>query len=620
MAPIFRFCSKNVCLPTFGRQNLNKGIHFMNTTITHHLKLSHYFQHVGIISGCLLIFLALGLLFPSSTASSSATTYPIDTNQSIAVALDEEAVMDITPSSTGTKGSSTTRLKVSSNRSSGYKVYLSTMDSTNAMVNVSDSTKPSIQALPTSSTKADFAANTWGYALTTTEANDSTTFSAVPTTSTMVADRPAKDEDNLYLTFAASIDTSLPAGQYANSVLVSVVANPLAITDLTNMVYMQDMQPEFCANTKGANGLATITPGNEVTKQLIDSRDGKEYWVAKLADGNCWMTQNLALDLVEGEKLTSVDTDLNSTSEWIVPKDGTTNNFIPSPTDSLQSQYQSWNLGQYVLATPDRAISCNSAPTNDSSDDKGTNALRPNQTLEQNCSDFVNVSGSAWQPTYNSSKNGYNKTWTGTNYNSSTKKKEPYTYNGLVAVNKSNSTYDAHYLLGNYYLWGVATAGSGVGLVSTGAEEDITKLKDAPDSICPKGWQMPTTGRNTSTGLLYDRSKSFYRLLFAYGYPAADKYTNANSYTRLLKGIAGTGVTGQAHQNLAESPMYFVRGGIINLVTFSLSGAGIYNDMSTSTAFSTDDRQYYFGFTNLYIRPASAAVMGLGYSVRCISR
>ncbi len=581
---------------------------------------NHPIQYIGITSLALLSLMTLALVFPFVSNNSSATTYPIDTNQSIAVALDEEAVMDITPSSTGTKGSSTTRLKVSSNRSSGYKVYLSTMDSTNAMVNVSDSTKPSIQALPMSSTKADFAANTWGYALTTTEANDSTTFSAVPTTSTMVADRPAKDEDNLYLTFAASIDTSLPAGQYANSVLVSVVANPLAITDLTNMVYMQDMQPEFCANTKGANGLATITPGNEVTKQLIDSRDGKEYWVAKLADGNCWMTQNLALDLVEGEKLTSVDTDLNSTSEWIVPKDGTTNNFIPSPTDFLQSQYQSWNLGQYVLATPDRAVSCNSAPTNDSSDDKGTNALRPNQTLEQNCSDFVNVSGSAWQSTYNSSKNGYNKTWTGTNYNSSTKKKEPYTYNGLVAVNKSNSTYDAHYLLGNYYLWGAATAGSGVGLVSTGAEEDVTKLKDAPDSICPKGWQMPTTGRNTSTGLLYDRSKSFYRLLFAYGYPAADKYANANSYTRLLKGIAGTGVTGQAHQNLAESPMYFVRGGIINLVTFSLSGAGIYNDMSTSTAFSTDDRQYYFGFTNLYIRPASAAVMGLGYSVRCISR
>lgn len=26
------------------------------------------------------------------------------------------------------------------------------------------------------------------------------------------------------------------------------------------------------------------------TRQLIDVRDGKSYWVAKLKDNNCWMT------------------------------------------------------------------------------------------------------------------------------------------------------------------------------------------------------------------------------------------------------------------------------------------------------------------------------------------
>lgn len=44
--------------------------------------------------------------------------------------------------------------------------------------------------------------------------------------------------------------------------------------------------------------------------QLTDTRDGKQYWVAKLPDGNCWMTQNLDLDLSTSEPLTSDNTNI----------------------------------------------------------------------------------------------------------------------------------------------------------------------------------------------------------------------------------------------------------------------------------------------------------------------
>ncbi len=52
---------------------------------------------------------------------------------------------------------------------------------------------------------------------------------------------------------------------------------------LMNIKYMQQMSDQICTNTK-----------ENKTKQLIDIRDGKSYWVTKLKDGNCWMTQNLA--------------------------------------------------------------------------------------------------------------------------------------------------------------------------------------------------------------------------------------------------------------------------------------------------------------------------------------
>ena len=51
------------------------------------------------------------------------------------------------------------------------------------------------------------------------------------------------------------------------------------------------------------------------SKLLIDQRDGKSYWVTKLADKNCWMTQNLALDLYGADNFTNQNTDI-TVEKW----------------------------------------------------------------------------------------------------------------------------------------------------------------------------------------------------------------------------------------------------------------------------------------------------------------
>ncbi|MBR3204261.1 hypothetical protein IKF81_01085, partial [Candidatus Saccharibacteria bacterium] len=65
----------------------------------------------------------------------------------------------------------------------------------------------------------------------------------------------------------------------------------------------------------GATGTAaTSDPGSF---KLIDKRDEKPYLVRRLADGNCWMVQNLALDLgsfAGTHKLTPENTNLTSTA------------------------------------------------------------------------------------------------------------------------------------------------------------------------------------------------------------------------------------------------------------------------------------------------------------------
>jgi len=62
--------------------------------------------------------------------------------------------------------------------------------------------------------------------------------------------------------------------------LYAVWEKPKTLSDITNM---QEMTSEIC--NKADVGQSNI---------LTDTRDGKKYYVTKLKDGTCWMTQNLA--------------------------------------------------------------------------------------------------------------------------------------------------------------------------------------------------------------------------------------------------------------------------------------------------------------------------------------
>ena len=64
---------------------------------------------------------------------------------------------------------------------------------------------------------------------------------------------------------------------------------------------MQDMTSEICSSV--------TVPHDSI--QLVDVRDNKSYWVTKLNDGHCWMTQDLDLVITKGQTFTSETTDLN---------------------------------------------------------------------------------------------------------------------------------------------------------------------------------------------------------------------------------------------------------------------------------------------------------------------
>ncbi len=568
-----------------------------------------FIARLGESSLGLLILLTLAFCCPISSNSSKALDSRIYPDSSLSLSLTQPDDINITPTADGQFGTTKAKLAISTSSNSGYRLYINTLDSTNAMLSTNGSQNTQIAALPSATTSTNFPSNTWGYSLTTTLADDATLYNPMPETSTLAYDTDQAAGDH-YLSFAANINTALPAGTYANTVQISAIANPQRITNLSELTYMQDMTSSICQDTKAANGANTVTPGNEVEKRLIDVRDGKEYWVSKLADQNCWMVQNLALDLIAGQKLTNINTDLNSKTEWLTPT--TTETTVPTVAAVDYNSVRSWNLGEYVLAIPrDYSLFiCTSDPANGSTNPLTNNSLRPNQKFDDlvngspRCANFPNVQN--WQPTFTAQTDG---TWQGQSAS-------------LVAADATNKTYDAHYLIGNYYQYNTATASTNEAELAENSQPYNAELSIVQNSICPKGWKLPFSGRNISTGYQYNQNGSFYHLMTAYGYKEGVSHNLTTGGFRMLNGVAGSGNSGASYQNLISPHMSFTTSGVIRPDTGSLWDAGYSGAYLSETINATQLNNFYLNYNTGDVYPSNnaAIVKTYGNSIRCLAR
>ncbi len=135
----------------------------------------------------------------------------------------------------------------------------------------------------------------------TIESDYNNTYGIVPPYWTKVAGRVSGTTDmakgsSFTTTYAVYASSSQYAGTYQGQVKY-LLTHP---NSNSQHLFMQDV------DTWGNSVLANI--GDSI--QAIDIRDGKQYWVTRLADGNIWMTQNLDLDLVQNKTYTHLDTDL----------------------------------------------------------------------------------------------------------------------------------------------------------------------------------------------------------------------------------------------------------------------------------------------------------------------
>lgn len=220
-------------------------------------------------------------------------------------------------------------LVVRTNVKNGYQLTLRDADKNAALVNTLDT--GSILPLDATSKTADFPANHWGYTVGE-YIGDGTEFYGVPVASGTPAVLASNnsltpgDGETTVVTFATKIG-SINAGRYEDTVvftvspeLVPIIPGPEAFFELENM---QDMTSAICAAVETPSANVTTPP--EVV--LKDARDNMTYTVRKLADGKCWMAQDLNYAL-------STNTPLNpETSD--VPTSWTPNNNTQTATRGI---------------------------------------------------------------------------------------------------------------------------------------------------------------------------------------------------------------------------------------------------------------------------------------------
>ena len=211
---------------------------------------------------------------------------------------------------------------------------------------------------------------------------------------------------------------------YENTIIFTAVAtySPKTTKDI---VYMQEIDTEVADS---------MIPN--IQYQLRDMRDNKKYWVAKLDDGNVWMTQNLDLELSPSVTLTPKDT--NILADW-TPMRGT--------IEATQTTADTW--------------------VNDGTTPYSYGAISSDNRTEvrgyiSNTSNTDIVDGRYAFPfgTYKTQEE--------------------------CAAAVFNSDYCEHYNVGKYYNWAAAIAKNDASAIADSGETVTIN-----QSICPANWRLP---------------------------------------------------------------------------------------------------------------------------------
>ena len=323
--------------------------------------------------------------------------------------------------------------------------------------------------------------------------------------------------------------------------------------------------------------------------KLIDNRDQHPYLVRRLADGNCWMVENLDIELSTSGTLTPENSDISE--DWDpYESSGGPENFaayslaqVGQYGSGQQYQYQPYGVsglayfwGSRKNVAGDIIVSTSEDINTPANADSGYSVYRQGSGTGV----FIEVNERATIP--RSLNNRYDYVGL-TEENSAGNSAGPYNSGTDVSWNANHaSTY-----VGQYYNWYAATAESGLW-------EAASSSQRATASICPLGWTLPPiNGENRSWG----------HLLF-------DTYKDTDGAT--MKGDAKTATA------MLRIPLSIARSGGYNSVDGNVTQKGAYGYFwSTIPNSKSNVRRMYFRSDTAAVSNSAAKVDG--NSIRCVS-
>ena len=270
-------------------------------------KKTSVFKNVGIFSVSLLATASAVYIYSPVIGSHADSSATADINLAVGevmnLTLDTNALNLSTNPNNFVSG--TINATVSTNSQYGYTLTLEDVDNISNLAHTNENIDSALTSdYLGSKTSSEMEDNTWGYALNDTD------FFKVPINGSPAALKRTNTpmtaaSETTAVTFGAKVG-NLTSGTYTDKVLFTVYTNGQSGNPKANPPVFPS-EPGEDPEPRMQSFSCTLLENVGDSMVIEDVRDGNQYGVKKLKDGNCWMTDNLK---IAGQTLDSYTSDL----------------------------------------------------------------------------------------------------------------------------------------------------------------------------------------------------------------------------------------------------------------------------------------------------------------------
>ncbi len=286
---------------------------------------------VGVFAASLFIAATAVYVYSPTAGSHAGSNVDVNIGEILAMSTSSDSLALESATNNFVHGS--LDINVSTNNNYGYTLSIEDVDNNTSMTHADSNVSSEVTSVFDGAKLAsEMADNTWGFSV------DDTGYYKIPLVGHPVALRrtTSANADSYQTTsvdFGVKVGANLTSGTYIDTVKFTAYVNgqtriPNDGTNPTNLggsTYSYDP----CADAPYvSNGI------------LTDPRDGTEYTVKGLRDGQCWMTQNMHLADIT---IDSTDSDMPSGMTYTVPApNGTSRDYDVSMVANAR-----WTMGNY---------------------------------------------------------------------------------------------------------------------------------------------------------------------------------------------------------------------------------------------------------------------------------